>query len=396
MTRLYVLPEQMNPQIDNAYIVMELRARVPSFKASAAAAYDWTRDANQRWMLEAAKSRIAPSEFIAEAFANSPPWWMTKSGSVTGNTNADENLKTDMYDAFADYLTTVTQHFQSSWGITFRTLSAFNEPSSDYWSFGNRQEGNRMYPASQQMMIDALHHSLTAKGMTTGISAPEETSIDLARDSINSYSEATKEKLDQFNSHTYGGSDRAGLHDATGGKRIWNSEHGDGDASGLTMSRNILRDIKSMGNAAWVYWQAVETPGGWGMIETDLNDASANLGTYTIKKKYYAMAQWSTFIRPGYKIVDIADNDSIAAYDGASGKLVIVTINDSSASNTVTYDLSQFTNVTGSVAGYRTSGAENLAEVSGLTLSNKQFTAAVPAGSVSTFVITGISGIAAP
>ncbi|SDX94259.1 RICIN domain-containing protein [Paenibacillus sp. CF384] len=375
---------------------MDLRARIPGFKASSTASYDWTADANQRWVLNAAKSRINASEFIAEAFANSPPWWMTKSGSVTGNNNADENLKVDMYDDFADYLTTVTQHFQSSWGVNFRTLSAFNEPSSNYWTFGNRQEGNRMYPANQQIMIGELYNSLTAKGITTGISAPEETSIDLARDTINSYSAATKAKLVQYNSHTYGGSDRVGLNTAAGGKRIWNSEHGDGEANGITMSRNILWDIKYMKNAAWVYWQAVETPGGWGMIETDLNNASANLGTFTVKKKYYSMAQWSKYIRPGYKILDIADGDSIAAYDSTGSKLVIVTVNDSSASNTVTYDLSQFTNVTGSVTGTRTSGTENLAAVSGLALSNKKFTATVPAGSVSTFVITGVSGTSTP
>ncbi|WP_181438702.1 RICIN domain-containing protein [Paenibacillus sambharensis] len=370
---------------------MELRARIPGYKASAAAAYDWSQDANQRWMLNAAKSRISQSEFIAEGFANSPPWWMTKSGSVTGNHDAAENLREDMYDDFADYLTTVAGHFRSSWGITFRTLSAFNEPSSAYWYFGNRQEGNVMFPANQEIIIEHLHRSLQAKGLPIGISGPEETSIDLTRNTINSYSQATKDRIVQFNSHTYSGKDRVGLNQAAAGKRIWNSEHGDGEASGMTMSRNILWDIKYMKNSAWVYWQAVEPSGGWGMIETDLNNAGADLGQYTIKKKYYAMAQWSKFIRPGYKIIDIGDGNSIAAYDSAGSKLVIVTINDSSSANTVTYDLSHFTAVTGTVSGFRTSGTENLAPLSNVTLSNKRFTQTQPAGSISTFVITGVS-----
>ncbi|REE89063.1 galactan endo-1,6-beta-galactosidase [Paenibacillus taihuensis] len=373
---------------------MEYRARVPGYKASAAASYDWNSDANQRWILNAAKSRIASSEFIAEAFANSPPWWMTKSGSVTGGVNAAENLKDDMYDDFADYLTAVVKQFHDNWGIDFRTLSPVNEPSSDYWYYGNRQEGNRMYPANQQVMIGYLYDSLASKGLSTGISGPEETSIDLARDTINSFSAATRAKMVQFNSHTYGGSDRVGLNTAAGGKRIWNSEHGDGDSTGLTMSRNILWDIKYMKNSAWVYWQVVETAGsGWGMLETDLNNPSGDRSVYSVTRKYYTMGQWSKYIRPGYKMLDINNGDSIAAYDSVGKKLIIVGMNDSASSNTITYDLSQFATVSGTLTGTRTSSTENNAALSGLTLSNKQFSVTLPAGSVSTFVITGVDGI---
>lgn len=110
---------------------MEYRARIPGYKASESADYEWSADANQRFMLQAAKARIAPEEFIAEAFANSPPWWMTKSGSVTGNHGAAENLREDKYDDFAEYLVTVVKHFRDVWGIDFRTVSPANEPSSN-------------------------------------------------------------------------------------------------------------------------------------------------------------------------------------------------------------------------------------------------------------------------
>ncbi|MCM3748587.1 hypothetical protein M3223_14645 [Paenibacillus pasadenensis] len=390
--------ENPDPESIGLQTPMDLRAQIPGFKASASAPYDWTKDANQRWMLDAAKSRIDQNEFITEAFANSPPWWMTKSGSVTGNFNGTENLKEDMYDDFADYLTTVVKHFRDNWGINFRTLSAFNEPSAGYWYFDNRQEGNRMNPPNQQIMIGELYDELAAKGLPTGISAPEETNIDVARDTINSYSQATKDKLVQYNTHSYMGSDRAGLKAAAGGKRIWNSEHGDGVWDGLTMSTNILKDIKEMKSSAWVYWQAVEiTNNGWGMIGTQLNDPNADLGTYEVSKKYHMLSQWSKFIRPGYQIIDILDNNSVAAYDTEGGKLVIVTVNTSSSSNTVKYDLSQFTNVSGSLTGYRTTnGSENLVPVTGLSLSGKSFTTTVPAKSVSTFVVTGVTGIEAP
>ncbi|QYR19242.1 RICIN domain-containing protein [Paenibacillus sp. sptzw28] len=371
---------------------MEYRARIPGFKASATSAYDWNQDAKQRWFLTAAKARIPANEFIVEGFANSPPWWMTKSGSVTGNYNADENLRDDMYDDFADYLVTVAQRARDYWGITFRTLSAFNEPSSAYWYFGNRQEGNRMYPANQEKMIGNLHDLLVQRGLSTRVSAPEETSIDLSRNTINSYSSTTKSKLVQYNTHSYSGSDRVGLNTAAGGKRIWNSEHGDGNVTGETMSRNILWDIKYMKNQAWVYWQAVEGHGsGWGMLETSLEEGGSR--SFNLVKKYHTMSQWSKFIRPGFKIIDISDNDSIAAYDSVGKRLIIVTVNDSTSSNSVTYDLSHYTNV-GTVTGYRTTynGSENLAAISGLTMTSKRFTANQPAKSTATYIISNVDG----
>ncbi|GGI43874.1 hypothetical protein GCM10008018_04300 [Paenibacillus marchantiophytorum] len=368
---------------------MELRARVPGFQPTQGT-YDWTQDANQRWFLQAAKSRIASSEFIAEAFSNSPPWWMTQSGSVTGNYGAANNLRTDMYDAFADYLVTVNKHFKDYWGVTFRTLTALNEPMASWWTFGNRQEGAHFDRPNQEQIIQKVAAALTLQGSTTTVSASDETSIDVGRDTINSFSAATKAVVSQYNVHTYGGNDRVGFNQAAAGKKIWMSEHGDGDASGMQMARSIVYDMRYMKNSAWMYWQAVDG-GGWGMLDVnDLNDANSTF-TAVQNKKYWAMAQWSKYIRPGYKIIDIQDGNSIAAYDPVSNKIVIVTINDSSSANTVTYDLSAFSSITGAVTGTRTvtSTSENVAPITGLTLSNKTFQHTLPAGAIATFVITG-------
>lgn len=205
---------------------------------------------------------------------------------------------------------------------------------------------------------------------------------------ISSYSAETKSRLVQYNTHSYSGTDRAGLHKAAEGKRIWNSEHGDGDYTGWTLSTNILKDIKEMGSVAWVYWQAVEPSGGWGMIETDLNNPNGDRTKYTMTKKYDVMEQWSKFIRPGYVIIDIADPESVAAYDRAESKLVIVSLNGQFEAKTVQYDLSRFGELSGMVTGYRTGGSERMASITGLSTSDKRFTATLPPASTSTFVIT--------
>lgn len=385
-----------NPQ----HNFLELRAAVPGFKASPTADYDWSSDANQRWMLQAAKARNQPQEFIAEAFANSPPWWMTSSGSVTGAVLPGiDNLKGDMFDDFADYLTTVIQHFKDNEGITFRTVSPINEPDG-LWLYSNRQEGAFYSQYSRGTIIQHVHDALVQKGLPTTQSSADSNAVWLARDTINAYTDITKSMLSQYNVHTYFGNDtdRKQVFYAAGNKPIWMSEHGDGEANGIEMSRSIVSDIKYMKNSAWVYWQAVEENAapGWGMIETDLNDANNNAFTPNVKQKFWSMAQWSKFIRPGYKIIAIEDGDSVAAYDAASQKLVIVTVNDRSSSNDVTYDLSKFGDITGSVTAYRTIAPsngitpENFTNIN-VVLNNKSFQNTVPAYSVNTYVVDGVN-----
>ena len=58
-------------------------ANVPGYKPTEKGDYDWTADPYQRTIaLELAKRVKDP---IFEAFSNSPPWWMTKSGCVSGS-----------------------------------------------------------------------------------------------------------------------------------------------------------------------------------------------------------------------------------------------------------------------------------------------------------------------
>ncbi|WP_018758984.1 RICIN domain-containing protein [Paenibacillus terrigena] len=385
-----------NPQ----HHFLELRAAVPGFKASSTADYDWSSDANQRWMLQAAKARNTPQHFIAEAFANSPPWWMTNSGSVTGPVlPLTDNLKGDMFDDFADYLTTVVQHFKDNEGITFRTLSPINEPDG-LWVYSNRQEGAFYSQYSRGTIIQHVHDALVQKGLPTTQSSADSNAVFLARDTINAYTDITKSMISQYNVHTYYGNDteRKQVFYAAGNKPIWMSEHGDGEANGIEMSRSIVSDIKYMKNSAWVYWQAVEENAapGWGMIETDLNDANNNAFTPNVKQKFWSMAQWSKFIRPGYRIIDIEDGDSVAAYDAASQKLVIITVNDRSSSNNVTYDLTKFGDITGGVTAYRTVAPsngvtpENFANIN-VVMNNRSFQNTVPAYSVTTYVVDGVT-----
>jgi O-glycosyl hydrolase len=373
---------------------LQFRANMPGFLASPTASYDWTQDANQRWVLQ---QSIQKGVTVAEAFSNSPPWWMTNSGSVTGSTDGGNNLNPTYNSAFADYLTSVVQQYHDTWGITFRTLEPFNEPSSTWWKFGGTQEGSGFDAGTQNSFVKVLGASLAAKNITyTSVSASDENSIDQAVDTFAAMDASALGYMGQVNTHTYNGSNRNTLMTdaANASKRLSVSEYGDGDATGLTMAAQILTDLKGMQPKNWIYWQAVDNSGGWGFLNNAL-DGTSNYG-YAFNEKYYVMGNFSKFIRPGYQFIDIDDSNSVAAYDG-NGALVIVTVNSSTTAQEVTYNLQNIPAAMGAgpwnVQAYRTSATENLAAQPMFQVSGSTFYRRIPANSVTTFVITNATTI---
>lgn len=164
---------------------------MPGFKPTEAGSYVWTADNNPLWMLNAARTRIPTTEFITEAFANSPPYWMTVSGCASGATDGSNNLRSDSYDDFADYLSEFVLHFKTVNGIEFRTLEPLNEPSANWWKAQGAQEGCHFDRPSQAQLLTLVRASLDAKGLSAvKLSAADESSFDEAVDTYNAYSDA--------------------------------------------------------------------------------------------------------------------------------------------------------------------------------------------------------------
>lgn len=381
------------------------------FKETETGAYDWTNEANQRWVMQAAVSRIAPSELVAEAFSNSPPYWMTNSGCASGASGGGNNLKSGYYDDFAEYLSEVVKHFKDSWGVTFRTLEPLNEPNGNWWAVNGGQEGCHFDRSLQDDLIREVKAKLDAKGLTTKVSAPDEYSIDDTLTSYNSYDGTTKSCLYQINTHCYSGSQRSQLRNqaTADGKKLWSSEVDGSGASdpfgvwphnhndivpALDIANRINKDLRDMKVDGWVFWQAVESEQAqislnknWGLIHADFTGGQ----NYYLTKKYYGFQQYSKFIRPGYKMIDINNADAVAFMNLSQGKLVIVQRNASTGSVAYDYNLTGFSAV-GSVASvYRTSSSENFAQKSDLSISNKILSATANAQSITTYVISGVT-----
>lgn len=311
-----------------------------------AAMWDWSQDARQRWWLDAIKARVPRPIF--EAFSNSPPWFMTVSGRVSGAQKAtDDNLRPGQEAAFATYLVRVVAELQRRHGIAFRTLSPFNEPDTDYWYAANRQEGSHWSPARQAAMIDATDAALKAAGLPVAIGAPDETSSHLFAADWAAYPAATRARVGQLNVHSYGTVHQTAVRDIAraSGIRLWMSENDtpldkdpesfEGMASALAFAEHVVADLKRLEPAAWIFWQAVEdlstrNGGGgsnWGLVKADLRAPAAGPHAIHVTRKYWAMAQFSRFIRPGDRLVPVDDPDTAGALSPDGRRLVLVHVN---------------------------------------------------------------------
>ncbi|MFK3891230.1 glycoside hydrolase [Sphingomonas sp. NPDC079357] len=316
------------------------------WRADDPAMWDWSQDQRQRWWLDAIRDRVKTPIF--EAFSNSPPWFMTVSGRVSGAEKAtDDNLRPGFENAFAAYLARSVAELQKRHRITFRTLSPVNEPNTDYWFAANKQEGAHWSPARQAAMVDAADAALKAQGLKTVVAAPDETNSVLFLTDWAAYPAETRARIGQLNVHSYGNIHQTGVRDAAraAGIRLWMSENDApldkdpedfaGMASPLAMAEHIVLDIKRLEPAAWVFWQAVETlstidgakGSNWGLVKADLRAPATAAHAIHVTQKYWAMAQFSRYIRPGDRLVPVDDLDTIGALSPDGRRLTLVHVN---------------------------------------------------------------------
>ena len=369
---------------------MGTNRQMPGFQSSDGS-WDWNADVRQTSVLTHLLS--TGQSIIVEAFSNSPPYWMTKSGCASGNTDGSNNLKDDSYDAFAAYLVEVVKHYHDTLGITFRTLEALNEPNANWWKANGSQEGCHFGASNQQQIIKAVSAALTAKEVTdTHVSASDENSMDDAYSILGGYDAATLATMVQMNVHSYAGSKRSQMRTlaTSKGKRLWQSESGplnvdlasNTDAA-IFMAGRIIQDLRELQPEAWIEWQVVDPAANW--TSFTVNDSQQS---WTPVKKFYMQAGFTRYIRPGATFVDINNADMVAATSADGATITIVVRNgDTAASKGFTFDLTSLPSVGASIEAYRTSASEDLVHLPAVAAQNGSFTATVPAYSVTTYVV---------
>jgi O-glycosyl hydrolase len=377
---------------------MKAGRNVPSFEPTQGN-YVWTNDANQLWFAQAAQARGAN---VFEGFVNSAPAWMLLNSCTAGGASGADNLSSAHYSDYASYIATIAQHFHDSFGITLQTVEPFNEPLGTWWTSSGNQEGMYVSRSTQNTIIPLVASALSANGASayTSVSAPDDNTVTWSVGDYNSYSSSTRADMAQWNTHSYGGSDSdrayAYAHFGLGdGKRLWMSEWGTGAqgsqiAAALALSHQILDDEQTLHPISWVAWQAVNEAGDtpdsvWGLA---YRDSSNNISYPT---RYYAMGNYSKFVRPGYTVIGNSDANTLTAYNASTNSLVIVATNTATSSTTVNYDLSNFSSVGSTATPYQTSASENLQQLANIGISSSAFSATLPAQSITTFVIPNVT-----
>lgn len=336
-------PENRNCESHHMARGKGIRAEMPGFKHYPTDKdYDWQADSAQiKIMLKIREKR---PDAIFEAFSNSAPWYMTVSGCVGGHSDKHkDNLRVDCYDAFADYLIDVCKYFKETHDLEFRTLEPFNEPLTDYWYQNGSQEGCHFDTSSQIAFIKVLYPKLKASGLNTVISASDETSVNHSLKALHAYKESgIMPMIGQWNTHTYSGSikEKAALYKDTKniGVRLWQSETGDGGRGirgNLNMLQRLFDDMRHLQPEAWLDWQYYgERDTQWCLVTGDFK--SQKMYRHS---NYYVRQHVTKYIKVGYTILNTDDKQTLAAISPDGKEIVIVALNNSADTTTVTYKL---------------------------------------------------------
>lgn len=315
--------------------------------------YDWTKQQGYIWFTKKAAD-YGVKDLIA--FVNTPPVQFTKNG-LGFRTEKDfiTNLADDKYEAYANFLTTVIDHFNKE-GLHFKYISPVNEPQWD-WSnkFGQmNQEGTPFHNANIYKVAKELDAAFRAKKLSTKILLPEAAELKALYEGNNHASKqiqhffAADSKLyvgnlknlhRVINGHSYftdlGDTTiigvRKNVKDTAAKYKVpfWQSEYcmlGNGYKEGvrgrtpaidcaLFLAKMIHHDLTIAHASAWHFWNSFEP----GSSEFDTryylfalkNNALNTEGDFTVTKNLWALGHFSRFIRPGMHRIAISRNDGL-------------------------------------------------------------------------------------
>ena len=226
---------------------------------------------------------------------------------------------------------------------------------------------------------------------------------------------AVMAKLAHFGFHSYqdtgGGS--AGIYDflqqsAYPDRTFWMTEFnvwctsceagsgGDNSWSYASGAARYLLYHLANGASAGLVWEGYDSqynyysPGQWsywGLFA--VNNINAVPKTYTRRKIFYTLAQISKFVRPGAQRVKVGGTPSpfqlLAFYHPESGQLTLTGINTAASAQTLSGSLTNLPAVA-SLELYYTDSGTNLRHSATFPVTNRSFSAAVPANCVFTLV----------
>ena len=300
--------------------------------------WDWQRDPHQRKVLGLALQRNADTvEFVAHASM----WWMNDTSSSHGGKILEHH-----YGSHTNHLAQTIKHAQTywkgdDWEVDVLSVEPFNEPVSEWWKFPQVQEGVIITRNQQVEILRKMRTSLDELGLDDIlIAASDENTVDQAIETYEHFQKAKVDNLvDKVNVHAYEGlypyrnnESRRELRKLVGDqKKIWMTEYGDEEATGVVMAQTIVEDLKHLKANAWFYWQPLEPFTPWGMINGNYSEKNVNpkdlARPYAIHNKFFAFAHFTRFIGKNFQFFNIADDRTVLAYNKDSKQVILVSYN---------------------------------------------------------------------
>jgi O-glycosyl hydrolase len=379
--------------------------------------YDWNKQSGQRWFLQAAKKRGTQS-FIG--FVNSPPVGLTKNGRANSDEGNSVNLTEENIPKFSQFLTEVTKTISENEGILFDYISPVNEPQ---WDWKNGQEGTPWTNKEVTTLCKILGNDLRNAGLSTKIEITEAGQLNYlygaGKDSLrgfqikeffspdsenyigkvpniahkiaaHSYFTTTNDKvLKEVRTNV-----KTEIQNIDSTLEYWMTEYcvlgnNDGFKGGkrdlgmetaLFVANVIHSDLTIANASAWQWWIAI-SPYDFkdGLIYIDKSETGGNIYE---SKLLWALGNYSRFIRPGAKRVELKIEDEsnvkISAYKNTNNELVIVAINRCPQDKKIQF------NLTGTALLYETSTTNNLRFINTTNLSEP---VCLPKQSITTLVV---------
>ena len=296
-------------------------ARAPEDFLEPDGSYDWSKDKGGRTFLKYA-AKYGVEDLIA--FVNSAPAeWKTNAQSCGGY------LKAENTEDLAEYVADVTDHFRRQ-GAKFDYISPFNEPTNSFDDCG--QEGMLVPVDQRDDIVRALGAEQRERGQKTGIIADESSSTDGFNSEVPQWisQPGTAQYVSRLAHHTYNNPSDASLAKINETSRSvgkqpwateiccfgkgstgWNKEYDPTIDNALLMSRIMYKDFATAHDSAFHWWTALSSKigsdpdakngDGWndGLVYYDPDYATNGNQKLYFTKRYYALGQYSKFVRPG-------------------------------------------------------------------------------------------------
>lgn len=358
--------------------------------------YNWDKQLGQQWFMKKAVQDYDVEDLIG--FMNSPPVYYTKHGyAFNKGGGKDYILADDKYDDFARFTADVIEHFKGK-GIPFKYISPFNEPQYDWKENANGVAGQEGSPASNSQIVRVVKEmssEFSRRNLDTQIFVGEAGALHDASSQVPLFWGNADPELkiaglpnvsNIVSSHSYwNDGSAADIYKARAGFKnlltqtsldleYFQTEYcllGEGYRWGhpgatignytemecaMSVARMLHADMAIANATGWQWWTTFGGGGGesrYVLIEA-LTKKDFSDGVYHATKLFYTLGQYSRFIRPGMKRVNLVSSDGLdetealgsnmySAYiDEKEKRVVVIATNSTLMKNTINISIDNF------------------------------------------------------